>query len=68
MDKTGIEGRYDVLLDFDTYSAMGRTPPADYDKPSLEHALMDQLGLKMVPAKESVPVYVVESISRPTEN
>ncbi len=68
IDKTGIEGRYDVLLDFDTYSAMGRTPPADYDKPSLEKALEEQLGLRMVPAKAAFPVYVVESISRPTEN
>jgi uncharacterized protein (TIGR03435 family) len=68
IDKTGIEGRYNVLLDFDTYSAEGRTPPEGYDKPSLQHALEDQLGLRMVPAKMAMPVYVVESISRPSEN
>ena len=68
IDKTGLEGRYDVQLDFDMYSARGQTPPADYDKPSLEQALEDQLGLRMVPAKMAMPMYVVESISRPSEN
>src|ERR1035437_7525422 len=68
IDKTGLEGRYDVQLDFDMYSARGQTPPADYDKPSLEQALEDQLGLLMVPAKMAMPMYVVESISRPSEN
>ena len=68
MDKTGIEGRYEVLLDFDTYAYMGGTPPADYNKPSLEKALEEQLGLRLVAAKRSFPVYVVESVERPTEN
>jgi uncharacterized protein (TIGR03435 family) len=68
IDKTGLEGRYDVQLDFDTYSARGRTPPEDYDKPTLEHALEDQLGLKLVANKVALPVYVVESVERPTEN
>jgi uncharacterized protein (TIGR03435 family) len=68
MDKTGIDGRYDVLLDFDTYEYSGGTPPQDYNKPSLEKALEEQLGLRLVKAKEAFPVYVVESIERPTEN
>ncbi|HEV2647301.1 MAG TPA: TIGR03435 family protein [Acidobacteriaceae bacterium] len=67
-DKTGIAGRYDVLLDFDTYSAMGRTAPEGYEKPSLQAALHDQLGLKLEPHKEPMPVLVVDSIERPTEN
>jgi uncharacterized protein (TIGR03435 family) len=68
MDKTGIEGRYDVLLDFDTYAYIGGTPPADYDKPSLEKALKEQLGLRLVAGKQSFPVYVVETVERPTGN
>ena len=68
MDKTGIEGRYELLLDFDTYAYRGGTPPADYSKPPLEKALEEQLGLRLVPAKESLPVYVVEHAERPTEN
>jgi uncharacterized protein (TIGR03435 family) len=68
MDKTGIEGRYDVLVDFDTYAYMGGTPPAGYDKPSLESVLEEQLGLRLVAGKKSLPVYVVQSVERPTEN
>jgi uncharacterized protein (TIGR03435 family) len=68
LDKTGLDGRYDVLLDFNTYSVRGETAPPDYDKPSLEKALEEQLGLRLVPEKEVFPVYVVESIRRPSEN
>ena len=68
MDKTGIEGRYEMLVDFDIYAYRGGTPPPDYNKPSLEKMLEEQFGLRMVPAKEAMPVYVVESISRPSEN
>jgi uncharacterized protein (TIGR03435 family) len=67
MDKTGIEGRYAILLDFDTYAYMGGTPPEDYNKPSLAQALKEQ-GLQIVPAKEAMPMYVVESISKPSPN
>jgi len=68
LDKTGITGRYEMLLRFDTYSAVGRTPPDGYDEPSLEHALEDQLGLRLVPVKVPMPLYSVENISRPSEN
>ena len=68
LDKTGIEGRYDVLLDFDTYVYSGGTPPDDYNKPSLEKALKEQLGLRLAAGKASIPVYVVESVDRPTAN
>ncbi len=36
MDRTGINGRYEILLDFDTFAYRGGTPPAGYNKPSLE--------------------------------
>jgi uncharacterized protein (TIGR03435 family) len=68
LDKTGLDGKFDVLLDFDTYSSRGQTPPPDYDKPSLASALQEQLGLRLQPQKESFPVLVVESIQRPTAN
>ena len=67
-DKTGISGRFDVLLDFDTYSAGGHTPPQGYDKPSLSTALREQLGLRLERHKEPLPVLVVDRIERPTAN
>ena len=38
------------------------------DKPSLESVLEEQLGLRLVAGKKSLPVYVVESVERPTGN
>lgn len=67
-DKTGISGKFDVLLDFDTYSVRGQTPPEGYDKPSLSTALKEQLGLRLESRKERLPVMVVDRIERPTEN
>jgi bla regulator protein blaR1 len=67
-DKTGISGRFDVLLTFDVYAGRGKTAPDGYDKPLLTDALHDQLGLKLVPHTEPLPVLVVDSIERPSEN
>ena len=67
-DKTGLEGKFDILLLFDVYSIRGQTPPAGYDQPSLYSALQQQLGLRLEQQKTSMPVIVVDSIQRPTEN
>jgi uncharacterized protein (TIGR03435 family) len=68
LDKTGISGRFDILLDFDTYSIQGQTPPPDFNKPSLPTALQEQLGLRLQPGRAPFLVYIVDSIQRPTEN
>ncbi|HXE08212.1 MAG TPA: TIGR03435 family protein [Acidobacteriaceae bacterium] len=67
-DKTGITGRYNILLTFDVYEPKGATPPEGYNKPLLEDALGDQLGLQLVPRKDTLPVLVIDSIERPSEN
>jgi len=67
-DKTDVEGRFDILLDFDTFTASGRTPPPDYDKPSLSQALRDQLGLRLEAQKAALPVLVIDSVERPAAN
>ncbi len=67
-DKTKIQGDYDLLLDFDVYEARNQAAPRDYDKPSLAVALQEQLGLTLEPRKTALPVLVIESIHRPTDN
>jgi len=67
-DQTNVDGRFDLLLDFDVYAIMNRTPPPDWNKPSLEAALAEQLGLKLVSQQATMPRLVVESIQRPGEN
>jgi uncharacterized protein (TIGR03435 family) len=67
-DKTGISGRFDVLLTFDIYAVQGKTAPEGFDQPLLVDALHDQLGLKLVPHREAMPVLVVDRVERPSEN
>jgi len=65
-DNTGVSGRFDIRLDFDTYSIRGQTPPPDYDKPSAFAAVREQLGLKLTANKASVDVLVIDHVERPT--
>ena len=67
-DKTGITGRYNILLSFNVYAPKGKPSPAGYHKPLLEDTLRDQLGLQLVPRKDTLQVLVVDSIDRPSEN
>ena len=63
LDKTGLEGKFDLLLNFDSSPNQ-----ADSDKPSLFQALQQQLGLRLEPRNASLPMLVIESIQRPSEN
>jgi uncharacterized protein (TIGR03435 family) len=67
-DRTGIEGRYDILLTFDVYDAQGRQAPPGYEKPVWSDALREQLGLKVEARKAQLPVLVIESVERPSAN
>ena len=67
-DKTGIQGDYNLLITFDIYEVRNQIAPAHYNKPLLATALREQLGLDWKPRKAPLPVVVIESIQRPTEN
>jgi uncharacterized protein (TIGR03435 family) len=64
VDKTGLTGNFDVDLKWTPDDQQG-TPDAG---PTLFTALEEQLGLKLVPAKGAVEVFVVDHIERPTPN
>jgi uncharacterized protein (TIGR03435 family) len=72
VDMTGFKGRFD-LKDF-RFSGVP-LPNAgeagvntnDPDAPSLSQAL-EQLGLRLIPARGQVEIVVIDSIDRPTEN
>jgi uncharacterized protein (TIGR03435 family) len=62
-DKTGIEGNYDIRLD---YAPNGAT---DSPLPSVFTALQEQLGLKLEPQQVPVEMLVIDHVDRqPTEN
>lgn len=63
-DRTGLTGKYDFALTW-TPEDQGCDSPAG---PSLFTALQEQLGLKLSPAKASVPVLVIDRLEHPSQN
>ena len=76
VDKTGIEGRYDLTLRWtpDSGAAPGfgaperTTAASDSSGASILTALQDQLGLKLESQKGPVQVLVIDHIEMPSEN
>jgi len=72
IDKTGLKGSFDFTLEWvpepiGSPASDSPLPPAPAGPTSIE-ALRDQLGLKLVPAKASQPILVVDRAERPSEN
>jgi len=67
VDKTGLG---DKRFDFELKWSSGQEAPADKGGtgPAIFKALEEQLGLKLVPAREPVDTFVVEHMERPTAN
>ncbi|HVW10085.1 MAG TPA: M56 family metallopeptidase [Bryobacteraceae bacterium] len=61
LDRTGIDGRYDVKLEWSSPEM------PDASLPSLFSALQEQLGLRLEAAKGPVEILVVDSVDKPTE-
>jgi uncharacterized protein (TIGR03435 family) len=71
IDKTGIEGKYDVSLNWtrDTGVASAATDGNAQDSgPSIFTAIQEQLGLKLEPSKAPVRVLVIDRAEMPSEN
>lgn len=77
IDRTALDGRFDMHLEFARDSSVGPPPllngvPAPNlptgDGPSIFTALQEQLGLKLVADKAPIPVIIVDSVQKPTEN
>jgi len=54
VDKTGLKGRFNIDLAWDQSDFEHRNPDA------LKQALLDELGLELIPTKEPVEVLVVQ--------
>jgi uncharacterized protein (TIGR03435 family) len=70
VDRTGLTGDYDLTL---KWTPEDGTKPADAGMagetaPPLATAVREQLGLRLTPAKGSVPTIVVDHIEPPTDN
>ena len=81
LDETGLTGPYDLTVSFmpDSTGRGGpppgppppgapELPPIDPNAPALPTALLEQLGLRLEPAKGPIEVIVIDSIDQPTED
>ena len=62
VDKTGLTGAYDWLLEWNPDTAVESTHP------SLFTALQEQLGLRLEAQKGPVETLVIDRVERPSEN
>jgi uncharacterized protein (TIGR03435 family) len=61
IDRTGLAGRFDVDLTWDDEKKWDDTGHYSFSNPDgLKQALLDQLGLELVPSREPTEMVVVE--------
>jgi uncharacterized protein (TIGR03435 family) len=72
IDRTELNGPFDLSLDFDTAGLPGFAvppgvnPPNTADKPSLYTALQEQGGLKLESGKGPIDILIVDHVEPPT--
>ncbi len=72
VNRTGLTGAYDYMLEFAPEQALTAGPDTSAGSepggPSFTEAVKNQLGLELVPEKLPVEVIVVDRIEKPSEN
>jgi uncharacterized protein (TIGR03435 family) len=70
VDKTGLQGRYQIDLKWDPFfTEEASINPENADNgPTLPMALQDQLGLKLNHTKAHISIVVLDGVTRPTPN
>jgi uncharacterized protein (TIGR03435 family) len=72
VDRTGLEGRYDLTIEFTPEPHGGPLPAsdaaADPPGPTFIQALREQLGLKLESVKADIRLLVIDHIERPSGN
>lgn len=82
VDKTGLVGKYDFTLQWTPdvnhgallkgpdggQQSAGSAASPDSSGPSLFTAIQEQLGLKLQPEKDPVPILIIDHVERPSEN
>ena len=57
LDRTGLTGRFDINVNWN--DGHGAQP---HNSENLEQAILDQLGLELVPSREQIEMLVVEKV------
>ena len=67
-DKTGLTGKYDFTVRYDGARLSDRKADDLNPVPTLDVAIQDGLGLKLVPSKGPIQFLVVDHLEKPSEN
>jgi len=68
-DATGLTDTYDIQVRYSLAGLQPEVAPGDDGMPTPLEALQQQLGLKLVPRKETIGIVVIDRIEKvPTEN
>lgn len=67
IDRTGLTGFYALTLRWAPPRAQNSDAPVD-DTPDFFTAIQEQLGLKAQPDTMKMPIFIIDSIERPSEN
>lgn len=72
VDQTGLEGRFDYMVELPPGMISLMPKPPDPDEPpkgaSFLKAVREQLGLKLVPSKGTIKMLVIDHIEQPSQN
>jgi uncharacterized protein (TIGR03435 family) len=68
VDKSGLAGRYDITLTWTPEARQGLDATTSGDEPTISESLQEQLGLKLVRAKEGIEIWVIDQVESPSEN
>jgi uncharacterized protein (TIGR03435 family) len=68
VDKTGLEGAYDVKMSAFIGGGVADGRGAEDPRPQMFSAVQEMLGLKLERTKGLSTVIIVEHVERPTEN
>jgi len=66
IDRTGLEGFYEVTLKYRPGPPEAESKPGDL--PILFTAIQEQLGLKLQPSRAPLSTLIIDWIDRPSEN
>jgi hypothetical protein len=69
VDNTGLQGFFDIRLEFDAESTLRGGPPLGTDPvgPPIFTAIPDQSGLRLESTKGPVAFLLIDSVQKPTE-
>ena len=68
VDQTGLTGRWDFTLQIAMPFGGPAPDAAAPEGPTVLEAMQEQLGIKLKPAKATIPVLMVDHVERPSEN